>query len=229
MAPIYTVTVPALSRLQNEPDRYRNAFVQVFEGLAIASFLLAGLLFPLSDALVNVILGNKWDAAAPIFAAMTPAFVHLPLATATSWLYTSQGRGRDLLVTACVGSAVLVGAFVAGLSFGAIGVAIAYSASSLLVILPLTFYVAGRAGPVTTRDLWVTAAAHLPVFFTVLWATWLAREWTAPSLSPLAQILVCMSVGGVAGVLAVCVFGRSRRAAARFVARLREFWKRQDT
>jgi len=228
IAPIYAVIVPALSRLQTEPERYRNAFVQVFDGLTIAAFLLAGLLFPLSNALVKVVLGDNWDAAAPIFAALTPAFVHLPLATATSWLYTSQGRGRDLLVTACAGSAVLVGAFLAGLSFGATGVAIAYSASSLLVILPLTFYMAGRAGPVTTRDLWVTAGTHLPVFFTVLWATWLAREWIAPSLSPFAQILACMSVGGVAGVVAVCVFGRSRRARAGFVARLREYWKRQD-
>src|SRR5439155_12259017 len=157
IAPIYAVIVPALSRLQTEPERYRRAFVQVFDGLAIAAFLLAGLLLPLSAALVKVILGDKWDAAAPIFAALTPAFVYLPLATATSWLYTSQGRGRDLLVTACVGAAIMVGAFLAGLPFGATGVAIAYSSSSLLAILPVTFYMAGRTGPVATGDLWFAA------------------------------------------------------------------------
>src|SRR5262249_46778864 len=99
MAPIYTVIVPALSLLQSEPERYRSAFLQVYEGLAIAAFVLAGLLFSLADVVVKVILGSQWDAAAPIFSALTFAFVYLPLATATSWLYTSQGRGRDLLVT----------------------------------------------------------------------------------------------------------------------------------
>ena len=222
IAPVYAVIVPALSRLQTEPERYRRAFVQVFDGLAIAAFVLAGLLFPLSDALVKVILGDKWDAAAPIFAALTFAVVYLPLASATSWLYTSQGRGRDLLVTTCVGAAIMVVAFLAGLQFGATGVAIAYSASSLFLILPLTFYIAGRAGPVTTRDLWVTAAAHLPVFFTVLGATWLAREWIAPSFAAFAQILASMAVGGVAGAAALCVFRRSRQATIRILSRLHE-------
>ena len=33
--------------------------------------------------------------------------------------------------------------------------AIAYSVSCLLIILPVLYYIAGRRGPVTTRDLWI--------------------------------------------------------------------------
>ena len=94
MAPVYTVIVPALSRLQSEPDRYRRAFVRAFEGLAIAAFFLGGLLFPLASLLVRVILGDKWHAAAPIFAALTFALVYLPLAAGASWLCTSQGTRK---------------------------------------------------------------------------------------------------------------------------------------
>jgi PST family polysaccharide transporter len=225
MAPIYTVIVPMLSRLQSEPDRYRSAFMQVLETLAIGAFLLAGLLFPLSAALVSVILGDRWHAAAPIFAALTVAFVYLPLATATSWLYTSQGRGRDLLVTATVGAAIMIGAFLAGLPFGATGVAIAYSVSSLLAILPVTFYMGGRAGPVTTRDLWIATVSHVPIFAAVLATTWLARVSIARTWSPLSQLTVCSAIGSLAGFAALLAFARSRRAMSNLVARLGELKK----
>ena len=45
--------------------------------------------------------------------------------------------------------------FVVGLPFGPFGVAIAFSATGLLVRLPILYYVAGRRGPVSTSDLWV--------------------------------------------------------------------------
>jgi len=222
MGPIYTVIVPTLSRLQSEPDRYRRAYLQVFEGLAIGAFVLAGLLFPMADALVSVILGDKWSAAAPIFQALTTAFVYLPLATATSWLYTSQGRGRDLLVTASVGAAVLIGSFLVGLTFGVTGVAIAYSASGLLVILPLTFYMAGRTGPVSTRDLWLAAVRHTPILLATLAATWLTREWTVSSFNASAQLLLSITIGVVSGAAILFAFGRSRRGAARLATLILE-------
>lgn len=212
MGPVYTVVVPALSRLQSEPDRYRRAYLQMFEVLAIGAFVLAGLLFPMSEATVRVVLGDKWDAATPIFQALTLSFVYIPLSTATSWIYTSQGRGRHLLVTACVAAVLLVAAFLAGLPFGATGVAIGYSASSLLGILPVTFYIAGRAGPVTTSDLWVSSLSHVPVFATVLVATWLARETIVPTATPIVQLAVCLTLGTTVGIVTLWVFPRSRRA-----------------
>jgi PST family polysaccharide transporter len=222
MFPIYSVIVPALSRLQSEPERYRTAFLQVFEAVAIAGFFLAGLLLPTADVLVRVILGETWTAASPIFAALTLAIVFLPLATATSWLYTSQGRGRDLLVTACVGATVMVAAFLAGLPFGATGVAIGYSASSLLAILPLTFYIGGRTGPVSSRDLWFATIGHFPIFFAVLAATWLTAEWIAPTRTPILQLGVCSAAGGFAGLVALCASAKSRRSMSSLLARIKE-------
>jgi O-antigen/teichoic acid export membrane protein len=227
MSPVYTVIVPALSRLQSEPDRYRNAFAQVFEGLAIGAFFLAGLLLPLANLLVRVILGAKWDAAAPIFAALTLTVIYFPLASATSWLYTSQGRGRDLLVTACVGAAFMVTAFLVGLPFGATGVAIAYSLSGLLAILPVTFYMGGRTGPVSTRDLWFATISHAPIFVTVLAATWLGREWIASPLPALPQLVVCSAIGSLAGLAAILTFPRSRGVMTNLVARLQELRNRR--
>jgi PST family polysaccharide transporter len=211
MGPIYTVIVPALSRLQSEPERYRRAYLQMFEGLAIGAFLLSGLLFPMAEQLVRVVLGAKWMAAASIFQALTLAFVHLPLATATSWLYTSQGRGRDLLIAASAGAVIMVGGFLGGLPFGPTGVAIGYSASSIVGLLPITFYMAGRSGPVTTPDLWSASLSHAPVFATALVATWLARQAIVPTALPLVQLVVCLAFGTGVGIATLWVLPRSRR------------------
>jgi O-antigen/teichoic acid export membrane protein len=223
MAPIYNVIVPALSRLQGQPDRYRGAFLHVFEVLAIMAFFLAGLLFPLANLVIRVILGDKWDAAAPIFAALTFSFISVPLATATSWLCTSQGRGRDLLVTASVGALIMVGAFLAALPFGATGVAIAYSSSSLVAILPVTFYMGGRAGPVTARDLWIAVISHVPVFAVVLAATSVARQWMGhTAAAPLLSLIVCLAVGTTAALAALWGFPRSRRTIRALLVQLKE-------
>lgn len=213
IAPLYAVLVPALSRLQAEPERYRKVFLQMFEALAIGAFALAGLLLAAAPLLVVVILGDRWTAASPILAALSPAVIHILLGSATSWLYTSQGRGRDLLLTASIGAAVLVGSFVFGLNFGATGVAVAFSASGLLALLPITFYMAGRTGPVSTGDLWRTAAGHLPVFFVVLIATWFSGSYVLSSSSNFARLLFSTAVGATAAAATIFVFGRSRRVA----------------
>ena len=168
----------------------------------------------MADLVVRVVLGDKWTASAPIFAALAPIVVYLPLSTASSWLYTSQGRGRDLLLTASVGAVVVVGSFLAGLTFGVAGVAIAYSTSALLVLLPFTYYIAGRTGPVSSRDLWSATIGHAPVFFAVVAVTWLCRVWIAYPTSSLSRLLFCTAVGGLAGVAAIFTFTRSRRVSA---------------
>jgi O-antigen/teichoic acid export membrane protein len=219
IAPVYSVMVPALSRLQTEPERYRKAFLQVFEALAVSAFAIAGLLLAIADPLVLVILGDRWTAASPILAALSPAVIHIVLGSATSWLYTSQGRGTDLVRTASIGAALLTGSFILGLNFGATGVAAAYSASGL-ALLPITFYVAGRTGPVSTRDLWLAAAGHLPVFMVVLSATLLSASYVPASFSNLARLLFSTAVGATAAAAATFVFGRSRRAAGTVLATL---------
>src|SRR5206468_4999841 len=46
--PIYAVLIPTLSRIQCQHDRYRRAFLQVFEAIALITFLFAGPLLALS-------------------------------------------------------------------------------------------------------------------------------------------------------------------------------------
>ena len=47
IVPINAVLIPALSRVQRQHDRYRRTFLQVFEAIALVSFLFTGVFLAL--------------------------------------------------------------------------------------------------------------------------------------------------------------------------------------
>ena len=212
IGPIESVFVPLLSRLQTQPARYRRILLETYEVVAIASFLLAGLFFALAHPLTLVVLGPKWEQAAGIVAGFTLVAAYSPISSVCTWLLTSQGRGRDFLRLSVISSSVVLASFVTGLPFGPTGVAISYSAACLFIVLPADHYIAGRQGPVTTRDLWGRFFRHLPMCGVVGGATWLTRLLIA-GVSPFIQLLVGTLVGLVVAAASICIFPSARRVA----------------
>jgi O-antigen/teichoic acid export membrane protein len=222
MAPLESVFLPTLSRLQIQPERYRRIILQVYEIVAVTSFLFTGLLLPLAYPLTHVLLGPKWDSAAPIFAGFTLVALYIPVAGITGWMLTSQCRGRDFLLQSIIGSSVTVLAFLIGLPFGPVGVAVAYSVSNLLILLPVIYYIVGRQGPVTTRDLWSRFFTHLPLYGVVCGATFLLHR-LVPNSTPLVQLLVCGSAGLLVGASFICVYPPARRTMLHLFSVLRDW------
>jgi PST family polysaccharide transporter len=224
--PIVSVAVPVLSRIQSEPERYRRMFLRVYEAMALISFLGSGVAVPLAQPLVLVLLGAQWGEAAGIFAGFAIAAMYAAVATTTYWLFTSQGRGRDLLVASTVTSALTVAAFIAGFPFGPIGMAYAFSVSGLLVRLPYMYYQVGRQGPVRTMDLWLRFFQHLPVWIVSLGATWVMRLLVKDS-SPLMQLLICGPAGLLAGLAVTFSLRPTRRTALYMLTTMSEFFGRR--
>ena len=223
--PINAVLIPALSRIQTEPDRYRRTFLRVYEAMALISFLSTGLLLALARPLTLVVLGPKWEQAAPIFAGFSIAALCIPLAGASTWLFQTQGRGKDWLINSLLGSCITVASFVAGLPFGPAGVAIAYSVAGLFIGVPILFYFAGRQGPVTTADLWSRIFRYLPLWIVVCGVTWLVHILFVNS-APLVQLVVCAPVGLLAGATLIYLVPSMRRVAFSLVDILRELKSR---
>jgi PST family polysaccharide transporter len=219
MCPVETVLIPMFSRLQNEPERYRRVFLQIYEAIALASFLFTGMFFALARPLTLVLLGAKWESAAIIFAGFTFAALQYSVTTSTTWLFASQGRGRDSLLASVIISVIMVISFIAGLPFGPAGVAIAYSAGCLVVQMPVLFWLAGRRGPVSTPDLWAGCLRHLPLWAVVCGVTWLVHS-AVLLVSPLVQLAICVPTGLLAGAAFIFIYSPSRRVAMEVLANL---------
>jgi PST family polysaccharide transporter len=219
--PISSVFVPTLARLQGEAARYRRAFLQGYEAIAMIAFLCTGVIFALARPLTIVLLGHKWERAADIFACFTIVAIIRPLAMAAFWLLTSQGRGRNLLVANSILSAISIASFIVGLPYGPAGVAIAFSVSGLFIRLPILYYIAGRRGPVNTADLWAVFLRHLPLWVVAFSATWLTRV-SLESLAPLSQLLICAAVGLLTAAVFICAFASQRKVAIQLFNALQE-------
>jgi len=183
-------------------------------------------LFALARPLTLVVLGPKWEQAAIIFAGFTIAALYMPPSTASTWLFASQGRGKDWLFTSSILSGIVFASFIAGLPFGPAGVAIVYSAVCVLVGWPVLYYFAGRDGPVTTGDLWIGIVRYLPLWAVVCGTTYSMRLLFANS-KPLVQLAVCAPVGLLAGLILIWVLTPMRRTALGLVDILRELKSRR--
>lgn len=221
-APMEAVFVPTLSRLQGQPERYRRVVFQLLEVVAVAGFLFSGLLLALAHPLTLLVLGPKWAPAAPIFAGFSLVALYTPIVCVAGLLMTSQGRGRDFLLMSSICSLATVTAFLTGLPFGPVGVAIAYSACCLLIQLPAAFHFAGRSGPVNTRHLWGRFLTHLPVWGVVCGVTWLTHSLLLEA-DPLMQLLICFPAGLTAGAAFVGLYPPSRRVAISLIDALRHW------
>jgi len=217
MGPINAVVVPALSRIQNQDDRYRRTFLQVFEPVALVSFLSTGLFLALAQPLTLAVLGPKWEAAAGIFAALTVAAMTYPPTSASTWLFASQGRGKDWVLASSIVSIATLSSFLVGLPFGPVGVAISYSASCVLIQMPSVYYIAGRRGPVSGKALWIGSLHHLPIWGVVCGTTWFARSFVLNANSWI-QLLVCTPVGLVAAAAYITICRPSRRVATNLLS-----------
>jgi O-antigen/teichoic acid export membrane protein len=225
LSPVSAVLVPALSRLQSDPERYRRAFLRVYDTLAVLTFSLTALLLALSRPLILTLLGPAWDGAVPLFAGFTVAALYMPLAWAASWLLTTQGRGRDYLLVYTLLSPFTLAAYVVGLPFGPLGVVLAFSACALLICLPVTFHVAGRSGPVRSADLWRGFLSNLPCWVAVYGATSLASAAVAP-VAPLTELLICGPVGLAVALGALLVLDGPRTTALYSLTMLRSRFAR---
>ncbi len=219
--PITSVFEPTLARLQHEPERYRRTFLQAYDATALAGFVGAGLMLPLSHPITIVLLGPKWEKTSIIFAGFTFAALFAPLANTTGWLYISQGRGKDSLIVSMVCGITALFGICIGLPFGAAGVAISWSLSGLLVGLPYVYYNVGRQGPVHTRDLWLGFVKHLPVWAAVFGSATVMCFLTS-NLTSALQLLIAVPISLSVGAATIYFWKYSRETAAHIVKTISE-------
>lgn len=215
ISPLEAVFIPILSRLQDDPARYRRTFLQVYGAVAMLSFPAAGLFLALSRPLVLVLLGHRWEQVIPIFSAFTIGALYIPLYYSVMWLLNTQGRGKDVMITGVIVSVSTVVSIVIALPFGPVGVALSLSCVGLFVRLPVQYYIVGRRGPVNTADLWTVALKYLPNWAIVFGAAYVTLKVLPPNCPPILQLCLCAPAGVVAGILMTLAVPSQRREALR--------------
>ena len=152
-APAAKIMVPILSRLQDEPERYRRAFLLALRAILTLATPGIAVACATSDRLVPFLLGDRWAGATPIFFWLSLAAFVQPIGNATGWLFISSGRGKAMAQWGAVAGAVLITSFAVGVQWGAVGVAKAYFIGTV-TMLPLLFLWCVKGTPIKSGDIY---------------------------------------------------------------------------
>lgn len=158
--PLGSVFLPALSRLQADPVRWRDTFLRVLLASATLGCAIAAVLIVAGDKLVFIVYGPSWDRSAAIFRWLSVSMLTTFPMGSMAWAFVSLGNGKAMFQWGLISLVVLVAVFGGTVSFGVDALAIAYSCT-LVVLTPVIFYLALHKSPVSP---WFALAQILRVW-----------------------------------------------------------------
>jgi PST family polysaccharide transporter len=140
------VMFPALSKIQDDHERFRRAFLKSLRMLAFLTFPLMLGLLAAANPFVLVLCGPKWLAVVPVFKLMCFVGLAKSIGTTTGWVLTSQGRSDLSFKWSIASTVALVAASVIGLQWGIMGVAACYGIMYALLWYPVWRMTGGIIG-----------------------------------------------------------------------------------
>ncbi len=214
-APFAAVALPALSRLAETPERYRGAYLRMLEKITILTMPGVAFMIATSDWLVLLLLGTQWSATARIFTLLGVAAIIQPVTKTAWWLFSTQGRTREMLHWGIISGLITISAIVAGLPWGAVGVAASYAITDLCLTTPLLFWYIGRRGPVRTADFYRTLAPAACAALSALGVVVLARPWLA-GFQLITRLTLALALTACVALLVLAALPAGRLALRSF-------------
>lgn len=151
------VALSALSKLQDDPPRFRSYFLKGYS-------LVLALTMPVTigsalyaEEIILVLLGPGWTEASTILRLLTPTVLVFGLINPLRWLLYSIGLVGRSLKMAVVLAPLVIGAYAAGLSRGPNGVAFAYSAVMMAWLIPHIAWSIHKT-MISSKDIYTTAS-----------------------------------------------------------------------
>jgi PST family polysaccharide transporter len=108
-----------------------------------------------SEELVSLMLGPQWHAAAPVFRWLAIGGLAVGLLNPQGMLLIAMGRASRCVVLGIADAVCVIAGYVAGLSYGPVGIAVGFAAVKFLICVPMT-RATFRDTPVLTGQVWRT-------------------------------------------------------------------------
>lgn len=210
--PISAVAIPALSRLQDDPERYRRYYYRAMNTIAFITMPLVVMLAAMSHEVVTIVLGKQWTDSAIIFKVLAFAAVFQPIWSALGWIYVSLGQTKRMMRWGMAMVPLIVLSFVIGLPWGGLGVATSYTVCYLSLILVPSFWYAYRYSPVNLTGLFRSIRCPLVLGLCVYCAMEFMRHYVAVD-SLVLTVVYCCAFGISVFLLGLVVWPRARGEA----------------
>lgn len=138
--PMNRIAMPALSRLQNDPEKYKDYYKKYISILSFVTMPLVVFLFVFSDSIINIFLGEKWLPSSELFKILAIVSFIQPASSTRGLVLLTTGQSRKYLILGLISSVIVCSSFAIGVYWGARGVAIAYAIETYVFLAPLLMY-----------------------------------------------------------------------------------------
>jgi O-antigen/teichoic acid export membrane protein len=210
--PVSRVMIPLLSRLQNDPARFRAAYIRMAGAITVITVPGVAAAVAAADPFIRLLLGDRWAPVVPIFSWLGVAGILQVLNNTVGWIFISQGRSRELFHAGIYNAATTVLAFIVGIQWGPVGLAAAYAISDWIVRAPVVWWLVDRIGPIRISDM---VALQAPLSISAVATFFLVRFCFSDLIvEPVVTLIVSVVVSYVlaAGLLATTSLGRNSLA-----------------
>jgi len=130
------VMYPALSTMQDNNGRFAAAYLKIVGTIAIITFPLMAGLFVLAEPFVLAFFGEKWQPIILLIMVFAPVGMMQSIGATVGVIYQVKNK-TDWMFRWSIGAGILVVmAFIIGLRWGIIGVAVAYAIASFTLFYP---------------------------------------------------------------------------------------------
>jgi PST family polysaccharide transporter len=149
---IGSVAFPALSRVQDDPERLKAYFLKgycVFLSLVLPITVACALF---ANDIIVLFLGPKWSDAAAILRLLAPTVLAFAFTNPFGWLMLGTGRAGRCVRIAAIVTPVLILGYALGLKHGPQGVAVGFSIAMVGSILPVMLW-AKQGTLISLRDI----------------------------------------------------------------------------
>ena len=154
----------ALSRVKHDPARFRRHLASLLGIIAFIGMALGADLTLVGKDVVRLVLGPKWSESGRIFELFGPGIGVMLVYSTIGWIHISIGKPGRYLRWTLIESTVTASSFILALRWGPPGVAMAWSVSFWILLIP-AFRYAGRPIQFGASQLmaavWKYAAASL--------------------------------------------------------------------
>ena len=218
--PISKIAIPVLSRLQDQPERYRRYYLQAVGWVGLATMPLTACLFVLSHEVVAIVLGPQWDRAAELFSILALVALVQPVLNTGGWVFVSLGQTDRWFRWGLISATVTGTAFVIGLAGGVRGVALAYAVAVYSLAVPQTWFTMRRS-PMDLLSVARVVARPLVLSLVMGGAAWGARLWALPA-APWRVVAIALAAAAAGGTAVVLIWPALRCEVLRLPSLLRE-------
>jgi polysaccharide transporter, PST family len=201
--PLHNIAVAGLSKLRGDVDELKRSWAVALSSLSFFSAPAFAVLAVTGQDVLVMLLGQKWAPAGPLLCIFALRGIAHTVERSLGWIHVAAGRADRWMRWGVFSAVCQLVALAAGLPFGVLGVAVAYTIAMFLLFIPAVVY-AGRPVGIGAMDVLKVVGPQTVAALVAVGLGFALQEAFLDGVWPTARItastLICLAVYGIVAV-----------------------------